>query len=121
MNNTDIVLYISDFIHGIEVANGNHMTLWKTHELIINRNMAIRIEPKGTTPTYKLKRNGEIAVEFPRLLADTNIAIAQICFAVGKRIERYERGLKSNANRSIDSRKKIAQNAIQARWNANLK
>lgn len=67
---------------------------------------------------YYLKKNNAIVVEIPKLSNKKNFAIAQIALAVGRRLERFERGRKANAGRTAESRQKIAQKAIQARWNA---
>lgn len=70
------------------------------------------------TPKRFFKENGEIAIEIPPLSEDNALAIAELSLHVGKRLERFERGVKINAGRSAETRKKIAQNAIQSRWSA---
>ena len=74
---------------------------------------------KERATQYRLKQDNAIIVEMPRLSRNSNTAIAQIALAVGRRLERFERGAKANAGRTIDSRRKIAQNAIKKRWSAN--
>ena len=73
---------------------------------------------KAQATQYLSKKTGAIFVEIPRLSRDDGIATAQLALAVGRRLERFERGAKANATRTPNSRKKIAQNAIQARWSA---
>lgn len=73
---------------------------------------------KERATQYRSKQDNSIFVEIPRLSRHEGIATAQIALAVGRRIERFERGSKANATRTPNSRKKIAQNAIQARWSA---
>ena len=67
---------------------------------------------------YRSKQDNAIFVEIPRLSRHEGIATAQLALAIGRRIERFERGAKANATRTPNSRKKIAQNAIQKRWSA---
>lgn len=67
---------------------------------------------------YRSKQDNAIFVEIPRLSRHGGIATAQLALAIGRRIERFERGAKANATRTPNSRKKIAQNAIQSRWGA---
>lgn len=67
---------------------------------------------------YRLKQDDAFVVEIPRLSRKKDIAVAQLALAVGKRLERFERGRKANAGRDAISRQKIAQNAIQSRWSA---
>lgn len=90
--------------------------LHQTHEIVIDRNMSLSFEPIGTTSTYRQKKDGKILIPIPH--ATNELQGIQIALAVGKRIERFERGLKINSNRTPISRKKIAQNAIQTRWSA---
>ena len=73
---------------------------------------------KERATQYRLRQDNAIIVEMPRLSRNPNTAIAQIALAVGRRLERFERGAKANATRTPNSRKKIAQNAIQSRWSA---
>ena len=69
--------------------------------------------------SYWLKKHKAIAIEIPYVLSDDDeIAIAQLALAVGRRLERFERGQKANAGRDATSRKQIAQNAIKKRWSA---
>jgi hypothetical protein len=92
--------------------------LHKTHEVVIDRNMNLSFEPIGTTSTYRQKKDGKILIPIPAWQHSDEFQALQIALAVGKRIERFERGLKINSNRTPISRKKISQNAIQTRWNA---
>ena len=73
---------------------------------------------KSEATQYLMKKTGAIFVDIPELSADTDERIAELAIAVGRRLERFERGAKANAGRTIDSRRKIAQNAIQSRWSA---
>lgn len=73
---------------------------------------------KERATQYRSKQDNAIFVEIPRLSRHEGIATAQIALSVGRRLERFERGAKANATRTPNSRKKIAQNAIQARWSA---
>lgn len=75
------------------------------------------IETKRATQ-YRLKQDNAIIVEIPKLSRNEGIATAQIALAIGRRLERFERGRKANASRTTESRRKVAQNAIQARWSA---
>lgn len=75
---------------------------------------------KERATQYRSKQDKSIFVEIPRLSRHEGIATAQLALAVGRRIERFERGAKANSIRTPDSRKKIAQNAIQTRWSAKL-
>jgi hypothetical protein len=55
----------------------------------------------------------------PELAKDGGqLQVAQVAIAVGRRLERFERGRKANATRTPNSRQKIAQKAIQSRWSA---
>lgn len=67
---------------------------------------------------YRSRQDNSIFVEIPKLSRYEGIATAQIALAVGRRLERFERGAKANASRTTESRRKVAQNAIQARWSA---
>ena len=67
---------------------------------------------------YRSKQDNSIFVEIPRLSRHEGIATAQLALAIGRRLERFERGRKANATRTPNSRQKIAQNAIQSRWSA---
>lgn len=102
-----------------DTTSAQMKNLHKTHEIIADQNLNIRFEPKNTTPRYMLKKNGEIAIEIPKLHDNIpELATADIALAVGRRLERFERGRKANAGRDANSRREIAQNAIQARWSA---
>lgn len=78
----------------------------------------LRVIEKKDATQYRLKQNGTIAIELPELSKNDSVAVAQVALAVGRRLERFERGRKANAKRTPNSRKKIAQNAVQSRWNA---
>lgn len=86
---------------------------------IIQSQSAIVPIKKAQATQYLSKKTGAIFADIPNLDADDKLAIAQIALAVGRRLERFERGAKANAVRTPDSRKEIAQKAIQSRWNAN--
>lgn len=73
---------------------------------------------KQLISSYYLKKANAIEIEIPELSPNNDIAVAQLALAVGKRLERFERGRKANAGRDAISRQKIAQNAIQSRWSA---
>jgi len=85
--------------------------------IIPSQSLIVPID-KSEATQYLKKKTGAIFVDIPELSADTDERIADIAIAVGRRLERFERGRKANAGRTIDSRRKIAQNAIQTRWNA---
>lgn len=95
----------------------NHRSDCERCVIAVNRDRLLHCVLASTTQRW-FKENGEIAIVIPELPEDDDLAIAQLSLAVGRRLERFERGLKSNANRSAESRKKIAQNAIQSRWSA---
>lgn len=78
----------------------------------------IELIEKDKATQYRLKQDRAIVAEIPKLSMNEYVAIAQLALAVGRRLERFERGRKANATRTPNSRKEIAQNAIQARWNA---
>lgn len=75
---------------------------------------------KGQFTQTAIKKAKAITIEIPDIsgIKDKAQASALIALAVGRRLERYERGAKANAGRDVESRRKIAQNAIQTRWNA---
>lgn len=102
-----------------DITSAQMKNLHKTHEIIADRNLNIRFESKNTTPRHILKKKGEIAIEIPKLHDNIKeLATADIAIAIGRRLERFERGRKANATRTPNSRKEIAQKAIQARWTA---
>lgn len=75
--------------------------------------------PKAQATQYFIKKYKAIVIDIPTdLLFKEETICAQLGVAVGRRLERFERGAKANATRTPNSRKKIAQNAIQTRWNA---
>lgn len=74
---------------------------------------------KGQFTQTALKKAKAIVIEIPDVAGMSKAkASALIGLAVGRRLERFERGRKANATRTPNSRKEIAQNAIQARWSA---
>lgn len=85
---------------------------------ILPKEERVALMKKEEATQYFIKKNGAIIVDVPELSKDKSIAITQLAVAVGRRLERFERGLKANAGRDADSRRKIAQNAIQSRWKA---
>ncbi len=99
-----------DYSNGIE--------LFKDSATIITKDGKLSLVAKEQATQYHLKQNGAILVELPELSDNKKTALAQIALAVGRRLERFERGRKANATRTPNSRKEIAQNAIQARWSA---
>lgn len=99
-----------DYDNGIELFRNSATTITKDGKL--------SLVAKEQATQYYLKQNGEILVELPKLSDNKKTALAQIALAVGRRLERFERGRKANATRTPNSRKEIAQNAIQARWSA---
>lgn len=118
---TDKQLIISDKIWAFlqDITSTQMKNLHKTHEIIADANFDIKFEPKNATPRYLLKKQGKIAIEIPKLHDNIKeLATADIALAVGRRLERFERGRKANAGRDATSRQKIAQNAIQSRWSA---
>jgi len=85
--------------------------------IIPSQSLIVPID-KSEATQYLKKKTGAIFVDIPELSADMDERIAELAIAVGRRLERFERGAKANQARTIDSRRKIAQNAIQTRWNA---
>lgn len=96
----------------------NGMELFRNSATIITKDGKLSLVAKEQATQYYLKQNGAILVELPELSDNKKTALAQIAIAVGRRLERFERGRKANATRTPNSRKEIAQNAIQARWSA---
>ncbi len=113
MNDTDIASEIKGIAKSFLAENlkGRVLAIIPSQSLI----MPIK---KSEATQYLTKKTGAIFVDIPELSADTDVRIAELALAVGRRLERFERGAKGNATRTPNSRKKIAQNAIQARWNA---
>lgn len=99
-----------------ELVKHRHTEL-KYCVVVICRDGLLGLRAKDT-PISHLKRDGLVVVDLPELAKDNETAIAQLGLAIGKRLERFERGMKSNAGRTSDVRQKIAQNAIQKRWSA---
>lgn len=95
----------------------NHRSDCERCVIAVNRDRLLHCV-LATTPQRWFKDNGEIAIEIPALPKDNAQAIAELAIVVGRRLERFERGLKSNASRTAETRQKIAQNAIQSRWSA---
>ena len=85
---------------------------------ILYRDGELEIIDKALVNSYYLKKANAIEIEIPELSPNDDVVIAQLALAIGKRLERFERGRKSNASRTAESRRKVAQNAIQARWSA---
>lgn len=100
------------------VANIARRTNLDNYSIEMFKDGGIGLIEKERATQYRSKQDNSIFVEIPRLSRHEGIATAQIALAVGRRLERFERGRKANATRTPNSRKEIAQNAIQARWNA---
>ena len=100
----------------LDYSNG--MELFRNSATIITKDGKLSLVAKEQATQYYLKQNGAILVELPELSDNKKTALAQIALAVGRRLERFERGRKANAGRTAESRQKIAQNAIQSRWSA---
>lgn len=84
-----------------------------------NSDIQMMMARKGDFTQTALKKAKAIVIEIPDIAGMSKAkASALIGLAVGRRLERFERGRKANATRTPNSRKEIAQNAIQARWNA---
>ena len=96
----------------------NGIELFRNSATIITKNGKLSLVAKEQATQYYLKQNGAILVELPELSDNKKTALAQIALAIGRRLERFERGQKANAGRDADSRKQIAQNAIKKRWSA---
>jgi len=100
------------------VANIARRTNLDNYSIEMFKDGGIGLIEKERATQYRSKQDNSIFVEIPRLSRHEGIATAQIALAVGRRLERFERGRKANATRTPNSRKEIAQNAIQARWSA---
>lgn len=100
----------------LNYSNGSE--LFETATVTINKDGVVHLVAPELVTQYYLRKNDELVVDIPRLNDDNAIALAQIALAIGRRLERFERGKKSNASRTSSQRRKIAQNAIQTRWNA---
>lgn len=93
--------------------------LMKSVIAIMPKQKQLTVIGKEKATQYFVRKNEAIIVDMPELVqGDPTWNITQIALAVGRRLERFERGAKANATRTPNSRKKIAQNAIQSRWNA---
>lgn len=100
------------------VANIARRTNLDNYSIEMFKDGGIGLIEKERATQYRSKQDNSIFIEIPRLSRHEGIALAQIALAVGRRLERFERGRKANATRTPNSRKEIAQNAIQARWSA---
>lgn len=100
------------------VANIARRTNLDGYAIEIFKEGGIGLIEKERANQYRSKQDNAIFVEIPRLSRHEGIATAQLALAIGRRLERFERGRKANAGRDAISRQKIAQNAIQARWSA---
>lgn len=96
----------------------NGRQVFETCAMTIDANGVVHLVAPEQATQYYLKKNKALLVDIPPLDIDRETALCQIAIAVGRRLERFERGRKANATRTPNSRKEIAQNAIQARWNA---
>ena len=99
-----------DYDNGIELFRNSATTITKDGKL--------SLVAKEQVTQYYLRQNGAVLVELPKLSDNKKTALAQIALAVGRRLERFERGAKANARRTTETRRKVAQNAIQTRWSA---
>ena len=96
----------------------NGMELFETATVTINKDGVVHLVAPELVTQYYLRKNEELVVDIPKLNSDNAVALAQIALAVGRRLERFERGAKANARRTTETRRKVAQNAIQTRWGA---
>ena len=96
----------------------NGRELFETATVTINKDGVVHLVAPELVTQYYLRKNEELVVDIPKLNPDNAVALAQIALAVGRRLERFERGRKANASRTTESRRKVAQNAIQTRWSA---
>lgn len=111
-------LEIARKVHGIALATPR-TTLQKQVIAIMPKEGKVIPLDKAQATQYFIRKREAIIVETPELAKDGGqLQVAQVAIAVGRRLERFERGKKANAGRSAESRQKIAQNAIQARWSA---
>lgn len=85
--------------------------------IVPSQSLVVPID-KSEATQYLTKKIGAIFVDIPELSTDTDERIADLALAVGRRLERFERGAKANARRTTETRRKVAQNAIQTRWSA---
>lgn len=111
-------LEIARKIHGIALATPR-TTLQKQVIAIMPKEGKVISLDKEQATQYFARKHEAIFVEMPKLAKDGGqLLVAQVAIAVGRRLERFERGRKANATRTPNSRQKIAQNAIQSRWSA---
>lgn len=113
MTDKDIASEIKRIVKSVLAENLKGCVL----AIIPSQSLIIPID-KSEATQYLTKKTGAIFADIPELSTDMDVRIAELAIAVGRRIERFERGSKANATRTPNSRKKIAQNAIQARWSA---
>lgn len=92
--------------------------LFETCTTTIDKDGVLHLVAPQEATQYYLKQHNAIIVDIPKLDANDKMAIVQVALAVGRRLERFERGAKANATRTPNSRKQIAQNAIKKRWSA---
>lgn len=112
MTDLEIAEFVADTIRHTIRENLYH------YHIEIFKDGRIELLEKNKATQYRLKHDRAIIAEIPKLSMNEYVAIAQIALAVGRRIERFERGAKANATRTPISRKEIAQNAIKKRWSA---
>ena len=96
----------------------NGRTLFETCTTTIDKDGVVHLVAPEQVTQYYLRKNNALVVDIPPLDTDHDTAICQIALAIGRRLERFERGAKANAGRTTETRRKVAQNAIQARWSA---
>lgn len=109
--------YIAKYINAIGFSTPRTV-LAESVLAIIPKEERVAVMRKQEATQYFVKKNEAIIVDVPELSKDKSIAVTQLAVAVGRRLERFERGQKANVGRDAISRQKIAQNAIQARWGA---
>lgn len=111
-------LEIARKVHGIALATPR-TTLQKQVIAIMPKEGKVIPLDKERATQYFARKHEAIIVEMPELAKDGGyLQVAQVAIAVGRRLERFERGAKANASRTTESRRKVAQNAIQTRWSA---
>ncbi len=100
------------------VANIARRTNLDNYSIEIFKGGGIGLIETERATQYRLRQDNATIVEIPKLSRHEGIATAQLALAIGRRLERFERGAKANAGRTTETRQKVAQNAIQARWSA---
>lgn len=111
-------LEIARKIHGIALATPRTTLQKQVIAIMPNEGKVISLDKERATQ-YFARKHEAIIVEMPELAKDGGqLQVAQVAIAVGRRLERFERALKSNASRTAETRQKVAQNAIQTRWSA---